>query len=125
MLSRLGSLVLASWIVLVCGGCVLKSTAEAQARIAYLAGQRDAYMQMQQGAIGLSVTFVGSVANPTVKWSQGLTLSQAIVKAAYNGPGDPTAIVIHRGLQNIETTPAQLLSGSDLPVQAGDVIEIH
>jgi len=108
------------------GGCVSKSKADAQARLAYLAGQRDAMMQMQrQGHRGPVVAFIGPVNNPMVSWSEGMTLSQAIVKAVYNLPTDPTNIVIHRNGQDIPVNPGQLLSGQDVPLQPGDVIEIR
>ena len=41
--------------------------------------------------------FIGPVNNHAVKWSEGLTLSQGIVKAEYNAPADPSSVVIHRG----------------------------
>jgi hypothetical protein len=107
-------------------GCISKSKADAQARLAYLAGQRDAMMQMQrQGHRGPVVAFIGPVNNPVVPWQEGMTLSQAIVKAVYNLPTDPTGIVIHRNGQDIQVNPGQLLSGQDVPLQPGDVIEIN
>ena len=107
-------------------GCVSKSKADAQARLAYIAGQRDAMMQMQrQGHRGPVVNFIGPVNNPVVSWSEGLTLSKAIVQAVYNLPTDPTSIVIHRNDQEIPVNPAQLLAGQDVPIQPGDVIEIR
>ncbi len=107
-------------------GCVSKSKADAQARLAYLAGQRDAMMQIQrQGPRGSVVAFIGPLNNPVVSWSEGMMLSQAIVKAVYNHPTDPTNIVIHRNGQDIPVNPGQLLSGQDVPLQPGDVIEIR
>ena len=44
----LGFLALVTVLGLASAGCVSKSRAEAQSRIAYLAGQRDAYMQMHR-----------------------------------------------------------------------------
>ncbi len=107
-------------------GCVSKSKADAQARLAYIAGQRDAMMQMQrQGHRGPVVNFIGPVNNPVVSWSDGLTLSKAIVQAVYNLPTDPASIVIHRNGQEIPVNPGQLLAGQDVPVQPADVIEIR
>ena len=113
-------------LLLLMSGCVTKSKADAQARMAYLAGQRDAMMQLQrQGHRGPVVTFIGPVNNPMVQWSEGMTLSQAIVKAVYNLSADPSSIVIHRNSQDITVNPTQLLSGQDVPVQSGDVVEIR
>ena len=107
-------------------GCVSKSKADAQARMAYLAGQRDALMQLQQQQHhGPTVTFLGTVTNPVVDWSADLTLTQGILKAVFNGPADPASITIHRSGQDIQTAPGQLLEGKDLPLQPGDVVEIH
>jgi hypothetical protein len=109
-----------------CGGCVSKSELNNRVRMAYLAGQRDAAMQMQAGAVqGPSVTFVGPVNNHVVKWTEGLTLSQAILKAVYSSPTDPATILVHRAGQNIESSPNQLLEGRDVPLQPGDVVEIR
>jgi len=107
-------------------GCVSKSQADAQARMAYLAGQRDALMQLQQQQHhGPTVTFLGPVTNPVVDWTADLTLTQGILKAVFNGPADPASITIHRNGQDIQTAPGQLLEGKDLPLQPGDVVEIH
>src|SRR3974390_2780852 len=76
-------------------GCVTKSQADLQARMAYLAGQREAYMQMQgQRSRGPVVSFLGPVTNHIVKWTPGLSLSQAILKAEYLSAQDPKIIVI-------------------------------
>jgi hypothetical protein len=106
-------------------GCITKSRAEVQARMAYLAGQRDALMQLQQHSNEPGISFIGQVNNHFITWSDGLTLSQGIVKAVFNAPSDPQSIVIHRNGQDIRTTPAQLLQGNDLPLLPGDVVEIH
>jgi hypothetical protein len=120
------SLAFALLLVLLLGGCVSKSQADAQARMAYLAGQRDALMQLQQQSHhGPSVTFIGPVNNHVITWSEGLTLSQGIVKAVYSVPTDPVSIVIHRNGQDVQANPNQLLAGQDLPLQPGDVVEIH
>jgi hypothetical protein len=120
------SLALVLALAFLISGCVSKSKADAQARMAYLAGQRDAMMEVQrQGRHGPFVTFIGPVNNPVVPWAQGLTLSQAIVKAVYNLPTDPASIVIHRNGQDVSVNPGQLLAGQNVPVQPGDVVEIH
>jgi hypothetical protein len=116
-------------IPLLVNGCVTKAKADAQARMAFLAGQQQATMRMQQmqqqQARGPSVTFVGPVQNFVVAWRDGLMLTQAIVSANYLGSGDPSGIVIHRSGQNIPVDPKQLLNGEDFLLQPGDLIEFR
>ena len=111
-------------------GCVTKSQADAQARMAFLEGQNQALMRLQEGKqpppmSGPGVTFIGPVQNLAVPWRTGLTLTQAIVVAQYTGTGDPSAIVIHRNGQDIPINPKGLLNGEDFVLQAGDIIEIQ
>ena len=122
-------------VTLIPVGCVTQSEADARARIAFLEGQNQALMRMQgiqptpsqaePAQTGAAVTFVGSVKNLIVPWRLGLMLSQAIVGAQYNGPGDPTAIIIHRDGMNIPINPKGLLNGEDFGLQVDDVIEIR
>lgn len=111
-------------------GCVTKSQADAQARIAYLEGQNQALLRLQESKTvtpisGPSVTFIGPLQNLTVPWQTGLTLTHAIVGAQYTGNSDPSAIVIHRNGQDIPISPKGLLNGEDFVLQIGDVIEIQ
>jgi hypothetical protein len=107
-------------------GCVSKSKAQTQARLAYLAGQHDAITRMQQQhAEGGSVTFNGPFNNPTVPWTEGLTLAKAIVTAGYNSTTDPLTIVIRRGGEEIQIDPARLLHGEDYPLQSGDTVQFY
>jgi hypothetical protein len=117
-------------------GCVSKSAAEAQARAAYLAGQREAIAQIkeQQAAPGSvsdtpnlpsNVTIIGPVDDPIVPWVDGLTLAKAIVTSVYNSQIDPAMIVIKRSHEEIHISPSRLLSGGDFPLQPGDVIAIQ
>jgi molybdopterin converting factor small subunit len=104
-------------------GCVTKTKANAQSRAAYLAGQQQAVARMQQ-AQGPSVTINGEVRNHVVPWTQGLTLAQAVVAAEYTGAKDPGQIIIvHRGIAT-RVDPRQLLSGVDIPLQAGDIVQL-
>jgi len=122
----IGSLALLLLLASALNGCVSKSRAQAQAQMAYLAGQRAALVQMaQQQARGPGVTLLGQVQNPLVTWFDGLTLSQAIVNARYYGQIEPTAIVVHRHGQDIPVDPKELLKGGDIPLQAGDVVELR
>ena len=107
-------------------GCVTKSKADLQARMAYLAGKRDAYMEIQdQRARGPTVTVLGPVTNHSVKWAPGLSLSQAILKAGYTGVHDPRNIVIHRNGQEVQVDPKQLLAGQDVPLEIGDLVDLQ
>ena len=118
-------------------GCVTKSQADAQARIAFLQGQNQALMQAQAQAkkpatpqplpqlSGLNVNIIGPVNNPVIPWRIGLTLAQAIVSAGYTGNTDPSAITIHRGSQDIPMDPKSLLNGEDFVLETGDVIDLQ
>ena len=109
------------------GGCVTKSKAQAQARAAYLAGQREAMMQMQQTQLqtqGPSVTIRGEVRNPVVPWTEGMTLRQALVAADYRGATDPAqVIVVHNGIGR-QYDPKRLFNGPELPVYPGDTVQL-
>jgi len=118
-------MIVASTFLLVCAGCVSKSQAQAQARLAYMAGQRDAFAQMQHQQAEPDIKFIGPLNNPTVKWYQGLTLAKAIVAAGYNSTKDPQFIIIRRPNQEIQLDPKRLLDGDDIQLQAGDVVEFR
>ena len=95
-------------LTLVCGllllavafaGCVSKSKASAQARKAYIAGQQETMIRMQQMQTqgqGPSVTVNGEVRNHVVPWTEGMTLAKALVAADYLGAADPAQIIILR-----------------------------
>jgi hypothetical protein len=106
-------------------GCVSKATAREQARLAYLAGQRDALLHFQENLREGRVTFVGPVKHSSIEWFEGLTLIRAILQAEYSSPRDPARIVIRRIAEQIEVDPARLLSGDDLPLLPGDIVEFH
>jgi len=122
-----GAFLLAITVAL--SGCVSKSKADAQARLAYLSGQQQAMMRMQdlqqQQARGPCVTFVGPVQNAVVAWRPGLMLTEAIVTANYSGNNDPAAILIHRNGEAIPIDPKGLLNGEDFALQVGDLIELR
>lgn len=113
----------ATLLIISLGGCVSKSKAKAQARAAFIAGQQQAMARMQQ-AQGPSVTVNGEVRNHVVPWTQGLTLAQAIVAAEYCGAKDPSQmIIVHNGVAT-RLDPRQLLTGTDIPLQSGDIIQL-
>jgi hypothetical protein len=114
-------------LVVALAGCVSKSTADARARAAFLAGQQQAGARMQQLQTlpqGPSVIVNGEVRNHIVPWTEGMTLASALVAADYYGATDPSLIyLVHNGKARI-LEPKQLLSGADVPLQAGDTVEL-
>jgi hypothetical protein len=110
-------------LALVVAGCVTKSKAKAEAQKAYFAGQQQGIMRMSQPQQPV-VTFIGPVRNPTVLWSQDLTLAKAIVAAGYEAKVDPKQIMIVRNGQAIPVDPKKLLEGEDIPLVAGDLVQI-
>jgi len=112
-----------SLVMLLGAGCVSKSKADAQARAAYLAGQRQA---MQMTAQGPSIWVIGNVKTPVVPWTQDLTLTKALLTAEYRGANDPSEIIVKRkGQEPLHVRAQQLLEGQDMPLLAGDQIEIR
>ncbi len=126
------------------GGCTTKSKAHAQAQTAFAAGQNanwnDWQWQLQHrqemqtnlaaqvAAVGQDangVTVLGPVQNPHVPWVVGLTLAQAIATANYNDQREPREIVITRQGESAKFAPRELLNGVDVPLEQGDIIEIH
>lgn len=105
-------------------GCTSRAKARAEVQRAYAAGRMQAIQQLQQ-ANGPSVTVLGQVQTPLVRWEEGLTLAEAIINANYLPPDEPLSIVILRQGQAIPVDPKRLLRGEDLPVLAGDIIEIR
>ena len=106
-------------------GCVTKSKADAQAREAFQAGQREAQMRMAQQPQVPGVTVLGEVKNHAIPWTEDLTLAKAIIAAGYSGRTDPTDIVIIRDGKGTQVNPQKLLGGEDVPLQAGDVVTIR
>ena len=109
------------------GGCVSKSKADAQKRAAYIAGQQAAAARMQQAqmqAQGPCVTVNGEVRNRTVPWTEGMTLAKALLAAEYYGATDPGQIlIVHNGIAT-RFEAKQLLSGVDIPLQPGDIVQL-
>jgi hypothetical protein len=115
-----------AWVFLIATlfcGCVTRSQANAQARAAYLAGQKVAFASI--AGDGQGVAIVGPVQHPNVPWVEGLTLAQAIATANYTGHRNPKAITITRQGEEISVNPRDLLSGHVVPLQPGDTIKIR
>ena len=108
-------------------GCVSKSKAQAQQRAAYIRGQQETMIRMQQmqkQGQGPCVTVNGEVSNHVVPWMEGMTLARALVAADYLGAADPAQIIILRNGVGKRVEPRQLLSGEDIPLQPGDVVHL-
>jgi len=116
-------LVGAAVAVLALTGCVTKAKARAQAREAYIAGQREAVQRQQRQAAGGDVHIVGPVQIPILPWTSGMTLMKALVTAEYNGPDPTQIVVVHNGVAN-PVDVKKLLAGEDVPLQPGDVVQI-
>ncbi len=131
---RFALLAASALIFLALPGCVSKATARKQAQQAFIAGQQQAMMRMQQQGVATeqgqpqvptpSVTLRGNVRNSSVPWTPELTLAKALVEAEYTGPGDPTEIFLVRGGLARPVDVKQLLGGQDIPLQAGDLVQV-
>ena len=110
-------------------GCTTKSTAQANARQAYLAGQNAAcgsnWNRQQQASQSPGVTVMGPVQTPQVPWVAGLTLAQAVATANYLGAQPPKEIIITRQGESAKLDAYVLLNGVPLPLEPGDVIELR
>lgn len=103
-------------------GCVTKATADAEARKAFVAGEKAAYQNIQSATT--SITVLGEVQKHQIPWIDGLTLAQALGTAHYTGAHDPTTIILKRNSVQTQIDPKKLLNGQDIPLRPGDVISI-
>jgi hypothetical protein len=104
-------------------GCTTRSTSQARAQEAFLAGQNAALRQQQAMQFSM-VTILGPVQNSQVPWVVGLTLAQAIATANYVAPEAPKQIIITRQGESATLDPNVLLNGADVPLESGDVVEL-
>ncbi|HVV02469.1 MAG TPA: hypothetical protein VHH88_13965 [Verrucomicrobiae bacterium] len=111
-------------LVLALQGCVSRKAAKAQAHEAFLAGREQALSEVLRQRAGPSVNVIGPVTTPVLAWTEGLTVAKAILDAGYHGQGEPRQITILRSGYAISVDPQQLLSGQDVPLQAGDILQI-
>jgi hypothetical protein len=111
-------------IVLAATGCTTRSSSRTQAQIAYLAGQ-NMILQQQLAAQFHGVTVIGAVQNPQVAWVEGLTLAQAVATANYTGKAEPKQIIITHQGESVTLDAKVLFSGTDIPLEAGDVVELR
>jgi hypothetical protein len=130
-----------SILLLIClalTGCASKSNSQAQIRRAYAAGEQAARAQMEQAQLQSSraqipvpqdgdpqVRILGSVKNPVLIWTEGLTLGRALVEAEYKRTTTPAAITIYRNNFPLPIDPQRLLQGEDYPLYPGDIVHIQ
>lgn len=113
-----------SLIVIAAAGCVTQSRMQANEQAAFLAGQ-NAAMRQQLAEQMPSVTVIGPVQNPHVPWVAGLTLAQAVATANYLDSRPPKTIVIKRQGESATLDGQVLWSDVDIPLEAGDVVELR
>ena len=121
---RMKSLFTILILALAAVGCVTKSTARKQAQQAYLQG-RDSVLKEQQASQTPGVKIIGAVQNSQVPWVAGLTLAQAIATANYIDSKAPKQIIITRGGESATLGPNDLLNGTAVPLESGDVVELR
>jgi hypothetical protein len=109
---------------LAANGCVTRAKDRADARAAYLAGQKDAFATIA-ATQRTSITVNGPVQNHDVPWVEGLTLAQAIATANYTANGNPKEIVLLRQGESATIDPGNLLNGRDVPLEPGDTITLR
>ncbi len=84
-------------------------------------------MRMQQAQTqgqGPCVTVNGEVRNHVVPWTEGMTLAKALLAADYYGATDPGQILVVHGGRATRVELKQLLAGSDVPLQPGDIVQL-
>jgi hypothetical protein len=104
-------------------GCGGASRREAARDRAFVAGMEHARQQMQaQQAV---VSFRGPVKNPVVPWSEGLTLTKALLQAEVTTLATPRNFLLIRQGQVFQINPRRLLQGQeDVTLEPGDVVEV-
>ncbi len=118
-------LVLFPFAVVLTGGCVSKAKARADARAAFVAGERQAMQNMQEFRNrGPTVSVLGEVRNTLIPWTEELTLGKALLQAEYTGGSDPAEILIVRDGQATRYDPKKLLGGEDVPLKPRDTVFI-
>ncbi len=126
-MSRPSQIYSGALVVIVLGwsaaGCVSKSQSRLESQNAFLAGQNTALRQQLAQYNG--ITFIGAVKNAQVPWVAGLTLKQAVATAEYIGQDDPRAVVITRQGDSAVLDADVLLSDKEIPLEAGDVVELR
>jgi len=104
-------------------GCVTRSQSRLESQNAFLTGQNAALRQQLAQYNG--ITFIGAVKNAQVPWVVGLTLKQAVATADYIGEDDPRAVIITRQGDSAVLDADVLLNDKEIPLEAGDIVEIR
>jgi hypothetical protein len=115
-------------LAFVTAGCSTKSETRLEHQNAFLAGQNAALRQQQAAQSAAQfpvVTIIGAVQNSSVPWVSGLTLAQAIATANYLDSKEPEEIILTRQGESATLPPKVLLDGTGIPLEPGDVVEIH
>jgi len=103
-------------------GC--KSKAKVDPRNAFLEGQQRAWTGQQQNQQP-AVFFRGMVRNQRVPWTEGLTLTRALLAAEYTGALDPAQIHVTRQGESYTIDVRRLMRGQEDPVlEPGDLVEV-
>lgn len=111
-------------LTLVLSGCATKATARREAEKAAIATQQSA--MAAQANQEPAVWFRGDVRNQRVPWTEGLTLTQAIIAAHYTWNWDPRVITVTRQGEVHQVNPKRLLRGQEDPLlEPGDVVEVR
>lgn len=112
------------FLAVAAAGCATRSKIQAEEQAAFLAGQ-NAALRQQLTAQSPCVTVIGPVQNSRVPWVAGLTLAQAVATANYLDSQPPKSIVIKRQGQQATLEGQVLWSGANIPLEAGDVVELQ
>ena len=110
-------------LMLLTTGCSTR-TKQLEAQHAMLL-QQNAALKRQLAASLKGVTVIGPVENSFVPWVSGLTLAQALATANYLDPNEPKEIIITRQGETASLDAQALLSGTAIPLEMGDVIEVR
>ena len=125
------------FLVFMACGCGGKAKRQADMQRAYAAGVQAAHAQMQPAQTPQSlseplpstsdpqVRILGAVRNPTLTWSEGLTLARALVLSEYEKSTAPSLITIFRNNQPLHIDPQRVLQGEDYPLFPGDIVYIQ
>lgn len=102
-------------------GCKTKQTSQAPPPV-YMdpAAAQEALRRAQ-----MVVHVRGDVRNRVIPWNEDLTLAGALVEADYIGRLDPLSVTVTRGRKVQRFSAARLLSGGDMFLEPGDVIDIR
>ncbi|MCX8156197.1 MAG: hypothetical protein N3J91_07105 [Verrucomicrobiae bacterium] len=104
-------------------GCGGSARRQAERDRAFAAGMEQARQQMQaQQAV---ISFRGPVKNPVVPWTEGLTLTEALLQAEVTTLSTPRNLMLIRKGQVFQINPRRLLQGQEnVTLEPGDVIEV-